>query len=145
MVNANYKPENAVDGNYGCSTCSDPNWYPYASKPTKYPWFQVQLKEESFVYRVKIYNRKRCCGNRLRNVEIRVGLSALHEYRQERITINTVCFVYGGPGTDGSIVDMTCAQPIYGKYITIQRMDEGNLNLDLEEVEVYGAGNCISC
>ena len=64
------KASNAVDGN------RNPNWSGRSCTHTHkqmYPWWRVDLKRFYLVGKVSLTNRGDCCGNRLRNFEIRVG------------------------------------------------------------------------
>lgn len=61
--------ERAVDGNM------DMDWSGMSCTETdgQDPWWRVDLGRDYYVSSVKIYNRVDCCGDRLRNFEIRVG------------------------------------------------------------------------
>ena len=39
-------------------------------------WWRVDLQRSSNIQKVKVFNRGDCCGNRLRNFEVRVGNQA---------------------------------------------------------------------
>lgn len=60
----------AVDGNrngqWRGGSCTHTN------KDAK-PWWRVDLGSSQKVKKVKLSNRADCCGNRLRNIEIKVG------------------------------------------------------------------------
>ena len=92
------------------------------------------------VQRVIIINRKDCCGDRLKDVEVRVGISGIGETKQGVITENSFCGNYSGPGSNGERIVIDCMEAIESKYVTLQLMTDEKTILNLAEVEVYGKG-----
>lgn len=65
-------PSRAVDGN------KNSNWEGSScthTKRQKHPWWRVDLQAIHNVNKVKITNRGDCCSNRLRRLEVRVGMT----------------------------------------------------------------------
>ena len=64
-------PSRAIDGNkntnWGGSSCT------HTSRQFR-PWWRVDLQNIYDVSEVKITNRGDCCSNRLRQIEVRVGM-----------------------------------------------------------------------
>jgi len=96
------------------------------------------------VHSVKIINRKNCCGDRLKNLDVRAGLSKVDENKQGIITENRICGHYKGPGSNGETIVINCKEAIKSRYVTIQLMTNQKSTLSLAEVEAYGTGICIS-
>ena len=65
-------PQRAVDGN------KNANWNgrscTHTNKQNR-PWWRVDLGSIQKVMKVRVTNRNDCCWNRLRQVEIRVGMA----------------------------------------------------------------------
>jgi len=114
-------------------------FYHSAGTTTSMPWIQLELQPGSIVHRVHITNRVDCCGSKLRNLEVRVGNEVREQDQQGRLTSNSLCNNWVGPGKNGEVVVVECSQPITGKYITIQIMDKGHKEpMHIAEVEAFG-------
>ena len=90
------------------------------------------------VQSVIITNRKDCCGQRLKGVEVRVGHNQVKRTSQNLISKNSLCGKYAGPGSNGETVVINCNPSIEGKYVTIQTIDDKVTVINLAEVEIYG-------
>ena len=99
-------------------------------------WLQVELTHPGLVQTVIIINRKDCCGDRLKSVEVRVGPNEATKTGESHILRNSLCGRYSGPGSNGEIVNITCSAAIEGKYVTVQIME--NIQVNFAEVEVFG-------
>ena len=84
---------------------------------------------------VKIYNRQDCCGNRLKSVEVRVGKQTIDTNFKGKITENSLCGTFVGPGVNAGVHKVTCNPPIVGNIVTLQIVESGNQVLQLDEVE----------
>ena len=84
---------------------------------------------------VKIYNRKDCCGNRLKSVEVRAGKKTIDANCNGKITRNVLCGTFAGPGATGREYTVTCNHPIDASIVTLQIVESGNQFLSLDEVE----------
>ncbi|XP_066300222.1 uncharacterized protein [Branchiostoma lanceolatum] len=125
---ANWGPEKAVDGNRGTSV----SWYSQCLHTDRVyqPWWKVDLDEAYPVNRVSVLNRGDCCGNRLRNFQVRIGAN-------ENFAQNDQCGeTYTATPRNGATVVVTCDQPMSGRYVSIQVMGRYE-NLQLCEVEVF--------
>jgi len=63
----------AVDGN------TDQNFHSGSCTHTdkdQDAWWRVDLKKETLIHSVEVYNRADCCGNRLNGFQVKVGMSA---------------------------------------------------------------------
>ena len=85
---------------------------------------------------VIITNRKDCCGDRLKSVEVRVGPNEVTKADESQILQNSLCGSYSGPGSNGEIVGITCSPAIEGKYVTVQIVED--IQVNFAEVEVIG-------
>ena len=72
-------------------------------------------------------------GHHVQDFEIRVGMSS--EPPTNGISENDLCYYQEDPLVYGSTTNLTCGQPIEGRYVTIQLMFQDQLMLC--EVEVY--------
>ena len=126
-----FPPSNLIDGN--------PNTF-YHSSGTKtvQPWVQLELQPGSVVHGVKITNRVNCCGERLSDVEVRVGDERVTVQSQQGLSSNKLCGTFDGPGTNGEVVRIDCTEPISGMYITIQIKDRSVEWMNIGEVDALG-------
>ena len=128
-IDHRYTPKNAIDGDTTTFYHSD-----YTKTFGK--WIQVQLITPGLVQSVIITNRLDCCGDRLKNVEVRVGHIEVKKNRPSLITRNSLCGNYTGPGLNGERVVIDCNPAIYGEYVTVQVLHDEYLNI--AELEVFG-------
>ncbi|XP_076113410.1 uncharacterized protein LOC143081059 [Mytilus galloprovincialis] len=98
-----------------------------ATKKQNNPYWSVDLGKTVSVKQINIINRKDCCGNRLKNIAVTVGLN-LHKMKH--------CSKFKGPGKNGQVIELTCKSPIAGRYVKILR--SGKEILSLAEVQVIG-------
>ena len=95
--------------------------------------------QPGMVQKVVIINRKDCCGDRLKSLEVRVGPNEVTNAEKGLISRNTICGMIAGPGKDGEIAVISCNPPIEGKYITLQTLDATVTHINF--AEVWGFGN----
>jgi len=126
----NYGPQLTIDGNV-----SPFSKLFFHSKIENYPWLEIKLPQEMEVSSVTIINRKDCCGKRLKNAEVRVGMNPVPEGVNNKIEINTLCGFYEGPGTTGQQAKIACEIPISAKYVTIQLKDR-DTTLQINELKI---------
>ena len=135
-------------------------------------WLQLELKEETAIWKVQIFARTDCCEDRLLDVEIRIGnykmpeqvdgiqtttISNSDDEASRRAITNVLesselCGKI--PGKDevneelmkGSVFLIDCltkdGQDLSGKYITVLSLN-ASLALTFNEIEAYGAGNIL--
>ncbi|XP_076112654.1 uncharacterized protein LOC143080614 [Mytilus galloprovincialis] len=97
------------------------------TKNQKNPYWSVDLGKTVSVKQINIINRKNCCGNRLKNIAVTVGVN-LKKMKH--------CSNFKGPGKNGQFIVLTCKTPISGRYVKILRSGKGFLSL--AEVQVMG-------
>ena len=99
----------------------------------------MELAKESMVHYIKIRNRRNCCGERFSNAEVRVGTYKVLENHYEKTIIrNDICDTFDGIAKTGQLIDITCASPLLGKFVTIQIMDPNVKEINIAEVEIFG-------
>ena len=118
------QPNLALDGNrdsnYHHNSCT------HTSSESN-PWWMVDLGRVVYVARIIIQNRGDCCGERLRNVVITVGMKKDQDGEE--------CGRFPGPGTNGQLIEIHCAKKMWGQFVKI--MINSTNALTLCEVEVY--------
>ncbi|VDI25850.1 Hypothetical predicted protein, partial [Mytilus galloprovincialis] len=97
------------------------------TKNQKNPYWSVDLGKTVIVKQINIINRKNCCGNRLKNIAVTVGVN-MNKMKH--------CSNFKGPGKNGQFIVLTCKTPISGRYVKILRSGKGFLSL--AEVQVMG-------
>ena len=113
-------PSFAVDGNAwtGCFITKN--------NGDKYPWIAIDLLTEEKVTGVMLMERNNVYANRTKNIEVRVGNEKPFERNTNGnsvYTINKVCGLIDGPGIASGTTTLNCQIPIYGRYVTLQRME----------------------
>ena len=109
----------------------------FHSKIENYPWLQIELSAPTEVSNVKIINRKDCCYDRFKNVEIRAGMNDVSAGTSNQLlAINTVCATFEGPPSTNEDINLRCGAPILAKFITIQLKDEDSI-LQINEFKIY--------
>ena len=64
------------------------------------PWIAIDYGTKVTVQRVEIFNRRECCGERTRNVHVRIS-NELPTSGSEMFSGGTLLGQFAGPGTDG--------------------------------------------
>jgi len=98
-----------------------------------YPWISVVIPS-SIVTKVRITNRKDCCGERMKNMKIWVGKEFPSTSKVE-YTGGALLGTFKGPGTNGQVVEMTSKTKEAGTHVVVQ-METDIINLS--EIEVFG-------
>ena len=83
----------------------------YHSTYTNNAWVQLELLNIGTVSKVRIFNRLDCCGDRLLNMEVRVGNNEVTVGNQSYITTNQLCGMYVGPGKNVKLLRSTVHIP----------------------------------
>ena len=129
--NSKWSAEYCIDGNIHSPSNGRPAVCTTKKEPA--PWLALDFSSPICVESVTLYTRKDCCGQRTRNVEVRVS--------NELPTTADVMFLggeflggYKGPAQNGEIVNITSSQTLQGRYVIIQM--DSNDYLDLAEVKV---------
>ncbi|VDI00764.1 Hypothetical predicted protein [Mytilus galloprovincialis] len=94
------------------------------------PYWWVDIGSSCMVKLIKIYNRRDCCGQRLRNLEVSIGMS---------LSSMQVCGYYKGPGSNGEMIPISCREPIEARYVKVMIKDENTLDtiLNFAEIQVF--------
>ncbi|CAH1252412.1 PTPRF [Branchiostoma lanceolatum] len=128
LLRSEYPAERAVDGNTG--TVLYPRQECTHTDLEYEPWWKVDLGDTYVISHVTIINRGDCCGERLRNLMVRVGPF-------EDIRENTPCGdIYSETPSDGETIDVRCAEPISGRWVSVQLIGREDY-LSLCEVQVF--------
>ncbi|CAC5424110.1 unnamed protein product [Mytilus coruscus] len=95
-----------------------------------YPYWWVDLKSSCLIKKIRIYNRKDCCGNRLRNTEVTIGNS---------LSSMKLCGYYKGPAANGEIVNISCREPKVARYVNVMIKEKNTEEtvVNFAEVEVF--------
>ena len=133
---AHYGPHFAIDG-----VLSNENKFFFHSNIEPYNWAQLKLSRPQMVAGIEIFNRADCCGDRLRNLEIRAGLDPVPEGTTGDVllTQNARVGFFPGPGANGGTYKIMFATPKLVQFITLQLFDRNYLQLN--EVKVIADGN----
>ncbi|XP_078380104.1 kelch repeat and BTB domain-containing protein 3-like [Oculina patagonica] len=113
----------------------------YHSRLEMNPWLEVKFPSPILVSSVTIVNRLSGCWERLRNVEVRAGMSPVpegftaHERGNDtskKLEVNSRCGHFAGPAgrfiAEGHVV--TFDQPTLAQYITLQILEAGYLQIN---------------
>ena len=133
------KLENCIDNNE--------NTFCYSGQKDAYPWLALEFDTIQDISKLSIINRKDCCGERARGLQVFVS-DSLPTTAKVRFTKGHLLGSFSGPGTNGQLIDIVGKKSLVGKYVIIQTNPSGNSNigghLNLQEVYVYGRGKLLS-
>ena len=141
---ASYAATNAIDGVAGNLHGSKV----FVSRSEKHPWIQLKLREARYISSILVINRNEW-GNRLRNVEVRVGFNELVPGIDSGLTNivevekNSYCSSYEGPGKDNERIVLQCERSIKGRFVSLHMIQEGILNIG--DIKIYGYVGNIMC
>ncbi|XP_078597111.1 uncharacterized protein LOC144873541 [Branchiostoma floridae x Branchiostoma japonicum] len=129
-----YHAERAADGNTGTSLY--PRQECTHTDLDYEPWWKVDLGGTYVINHVTVFNRGDCCGERLRNFMVRIGPF-------QDILDNTPCGdIHQETPSNGEIIDVQCAEPISGRWVSVQLVGRTDY-LSLCEVQVYAVSGVI--
>ena len=111
----NWGPQLAMKGGSRSSTGY------FHSNMENRPWLRIQVPVTRYAG-VSITNRFDCCWNRLRNVQVRAGMSPSLR--------NAVVGFFKGPGRKGQTYQIKFKRPVMAKYISFQIMARGILQIN---------------
>ncbi|XP_066287702.1 uncharacterized protein [Branchiostoma lanceolatum] len=118
----------AVDGYLG--TTVHPGDACAATDRDSDPWWLVDLGTVSSVGTVRVLTRADCCGERLQNLQVRVGDSP-------DFLLNQACgAIYTGTPSGGKRLELHCREGTAGQYVSVQTVKTTD-QLSLCEVEVF--------
>ena len=84
-------------------------------------WWEVQFSRDYWVDRVRIQNRRDCCGNRLSGTKVFID--------------NQYCGAVPGGAKNGQWYDVKCSKSLYGKKVRIVTVQ--NTYLSIQGFEAY--------
>jgi len=97
------------------------------------PWVAIEIPR-SKVQKVKITNRRDCCGDRTKDMKIWVGdrlpITAHFEYSG-----GALLGTFKGPGKNGEVIERSSEEGLIGNFVIVQ-MEITTINL--AEIEVFG-------
>ena len=108
----------------------------------------MKLREVRYISSILVINRNEL-GNRLRDVEVRVGFNELAPGIDSGLTNlvevekNSQCSSYKGPGKDNERIVLHCEISIKGRFVSLHMTQEGILNIG--DVNIYGYIGNIMC
>jgi len=124
-----------IDGNRGGPEIVDNVALFCHTKSEPAPWLAIDYGTRVTVQRVEIFTRNGCCGERTRNVDVRIA-DELPTSGSEMFHGGTLLGHYPGPATHGQLITIS-GQETSGRYVIVQ-MDNGEDELNLKEVTAFG-------
>ena len=89
----NFLAANCIDGVTGAGKMCH-------TRRNLYPWFAVDYGKTFAINRVEIFNRRDCCGDRTKNINVRVS-DDLPTTDKQMFSGGALLGHFAGPGTDG--------------------------------------------
>ena len=106
----------------------------FCSAKENSPWLQLQWLHQTVVTAVSLTNRADCCGDRLKDVQIRAGTTGIVSTHLN-VNDETICGTFDGPGENGKEYIINCTTPILANFITVQLMS-GDQYLQINELQI---------
>ena len=139
-----------IDGNRGGPEIVDNVALFCHTKGEPAPWLAIDYGTRVTVQRVEIFTRNGCCGERTRNVDVRIA-DELPTSASEMFDGGALLGHYPGPATHGQLITISGeklqlkysmlinipGQETSGRYVIVQ-MDNGEDGLNLKEVTAFG-------
>ena len=98
--NTDYGAEKCIDGDTDRPDVEDGVGLMCHTEEEPTPWIAIDYGTKVTVQRVEIFNRRECCGERTRNVHVRIS-NELPTSGSEMFSGGTLLGQFAGPGTDG--------------------------------------------
>ncbi|KAG2493532.1 hypothetical protein HYH03_008346 [Edaphochlamys debaryana] len=107
------------------------------------PWLAVDLGAPLDVQRVKLYNRRDCCGDRLAFAEVRIGSQPITRREDSSLVVqNELVWKMAEYGATGAVYDVQVYPVRRGRYTTLQNFHPNGASpgypLHIQELELYG-------
>merc|ERR1712173_100138 len=100
------------------------------------PWLVIGYGTTVLVKRVEIFSREDCCGERTKNVEVRIS-NELPTSASQMFSGGSLLGQFAGPATNGQHIIIS-GPTLSGRYVIVQ-MDNGEgTSLNLKEVMAFG-------
>lgn len=119
-----YGPRFAVDGYTAMHDSSGGFFHTNVGDTAK--WLSIDLGTVSVISQLVLYNRMDCCGERLLNAEIRVGMNGISSTADNgKLSQNAVVWKQpaGTTGQTGEPIIISLSSPIYGRWVTLQNLN----------------------
>ena len=132
----NWGPKCAIDGEV-----SDTDCFYFHSDVEMHPWLEVRFPSPVLISSVTIINRKNSCWARLRNVEVRAGMTPVpdgftardrgHD-SNKKLQVNNQCGHFEGPSRGFVSEEHTIVfdRPTLAQYVTLQILDKEYLQIN---------------
>jgi len=106
------------------------------------PWFAIDYGRTVTVATVEIFNRVSCCGDRTRNVDVRIS-DELPVSGSRMFSGGTLFGHFAGPATNGQHITISGEREMSGRYVIVQMDKRFTKNgestpLNLKEVRAFG-------
>jgi len=136
--NNNFGAAKCIDGNTegpdeGVSDGASADFCHTEEEPT--PWLAIDYGTAVTVQRVEIFNRRQCCGDRTRNVDVRIS-DVLPTSGSQMFSGGTLLGSFAGPGTDGKMIPIS-GQAASGRFVIVQMNNGNDVPLNLKEVKAF--------
>ena len=97
------------------------------------PWLELSMPE-GYISGVEIVTRYDCCADRVRDIEVRAGMSPVPNGFKGELTINTKVATFVGPA-DANLKTyrINFDRSVLAKYVTLQKIG-GHVTLEINEV-----------
>ena len=133
----------AIDGNGKTGSFEMENIFCTGDNGDIHPWLAIDLLVTHDVTGIEIIERKDNSAQRTNNIQIRIGNTKPPDAGTNgnimmpdagtngniMIDENAECGVFIGPGDVNIKSVVTCTQPIIGRYVTLQRISVGDVNV----------------
>jgi len=132
----NWGPKFAIDGKVSNNDC-----FYFHSDLEMHPWLEVRFPSPVLISSVTIINRKNGCWARLRNVEVRAGMTPVPDgftardrgyHRDKKLQVNNQCGHFEGPvrGFVSEGHNIVFDRPTLAQYVTLQILDKEYLQIN---------------
>jgi len=102
------------------------------------PWIAIDYGKTVTVQRVEIFNRVACCGDRTKNVDVRIS-DELPTSGSQMFSGGTLFGHFPGPATNGEHIVISGQREMSGRYLIVQiNNGESATPLNLKEVRAFG-------
>jgi len=114
----------------------------FNSDNDNYPWLAIDLGFYYKVTGVSMVERSGCCADRTADINVRVGMKsppAEGTGGDAEITDNQLCGIFLGPGQLGTTSNLTCDEPKFGRFVTLQRVSSvvSDYSINWREVIIH--------
>ena len=134
QLNKAFQVSKCIDGIYGKNFNGQKNIC--HSKSEMAPWLALDFGRQVSVGRVVLHNRGDCCGDRLRNVDVRVS-DTLPQTGSRKFTGGTLLGSFTGPSQDGRKEEIKSSTERKGRYVVVQINAGKTSYLNLAEVTAW--------